>query len=192
MFFQSIGRGEADVGDYSHGLVERGEVGVLESLLGCDSAGGIVDQHALNQVDRELISLHNVSKPLWLPHGEGLLEVGKGGHARPDLLVRRSKHAEDAEQLINLTISREERILRQHLGEDATQAPNVDRRGVVARAKQNLRRSVPQGDHLQDHQHGHVRHGHGDDANRDRIPSQEGARGRRKPKRGEQVRTSCV
>lgn len=172
--------------NYSHGLVEGGEVGVLESLLGSDSSGRVVDKHALKQVDRELISLYNVSKSLGLPHGEGLLEVGKGGDTRPDLLVRRSKRAEDAEELVNLTISREECVFRQHLGEDATQAPNVDGGRVVARSKQNLGGSVPQSDHLHMHnQKQHVRPRNVDDVKWDRRGSQEWCKTKRSRKVGQ-------
>lgn len=76
------------------------------------------------------------------------MEIGQRSDAGPDLLVGGSKRTEDAEELVNLAIAREERITCQHLSEDATQTPDVDRSGVVSGAQQNLGRSVPQGDDL--------------------------------------------
>ena len=42
----------------------------------------------------------------------------------------------------------EERPLRQHLGEDAADGPDVDGRGVARGAEQHLGGAVPQGDDL--------------------------------------------
>lgn len=121
---------------------------MLESLLGSDSSSRIVDKHALEKIDSELIGGHNFRKLLGLPHGESLLEVWERGYTGPHLLVGRSKRAEDAEEFVNFTIAREKCVASKHLSEDATQAPNVDRSRVVAGSKQNLGCSVPQGDDL--------------------------------------------
>ena len=62
--------------------------------------------------------------------------------------MRRSEDAEDLENLVNLTVTHEKRPLLQHLGKDATRAPDVDAERVVLRTKQDLGASVPEGDDL--------------------------------------------
>ncbi len=51
-------------------------------------------------------------KPLANVPGEAGLEVGEVCDPRPGVLVRRSQGAEDAEQLVDLRVAREERALR--------------------------------------------------------------------------------
>ena len=62
--------------------------------------------------------------------------------------MRRSEDAEDLEDLVDLTVTHEKRPLLQHLGKDATRAPDVDAERVVLRTKQDLGASVPEGDDL--------------------------------------------
>ena len=66
----------------------------------------------------------------------------------PLVLVRRTEDAEDLEDLVDLAVPHEKRSLLQHLGEDATRAPDVDAERVVLRTKQDLGASVPEGDDL--------------------------------------------
>ncbi len=61
-------------------------------------------------------------------------------HAWPRGLGRRAERSEDSEDLVNLRISREERLARCQLGEDAAGRPDVHRRRVVRHAQQHLRR----------------------------------------------------
>ena len=55
---------------------------------------------------------------------------------------------EDAEELVNLRVSSKERPLADHLGEDAAGTPHIHCDRVLLRAKEDLRRAVPQGDDL--------------------------------------------
>ena len=121
---------------------------MVEGILSSNAHGGIVDQHAGQEINGKLISVDNISKALGRPDGEGILEVRHRGDSGPNLLVGGSKNTEDAEKLINLAISGEEGVLSQHLSKDAAQAPNIDGSRVVASAKQNFGGTVPQGDDL--------------------------------------------
>ena len=60
---------------------------------------------------------------------------------------------EDAEELVDLRVTREERALGNHLGEDAASAPNVDSDRVLLRTKEDLRSAVPQSDDLSTKRH---------------------------------------
>ena len=58
-----------------------------------------------------------------------------------------SRHVpENAEDLIDFRVAREEGRTHRHLGKDAAHRPHVDRRIVVARAQQDLGRAVPERD----------------------------------------------
>ncbi len=56
---------------------------------------------------------------------------------------------EDAEQLVNLGVTVEQRLLGEHLGKDASNGPDVHGPGVASAAQEDLRGAVPQGDNLQ-------------------------------------------
>jgi hypothetical protein len=47
------------------------------------------------------------------------------------------------EELLELGVARKKRLLADHLCKDATDAPHVDRRGVVSATEENLGRPVP-------------------------------------------------
>ena len=55
---------------------------------------------------------------------------------------------EDLEDLVNLRVTREERLARAHLSEDATDRPHVNTSRVLSPTKQNLWRAVPECDDL--------------------------------------------
>jgi len=55
---------------------------------------------------------------------------------------------EDLKELIDLTVSGEERALGDHLREDRAHGPGVHGQRVGLAAQQDLRRAVPQGHHL--------------------------------------------
>mmetsp|Transcript_13341 Transcript_13341/g.25462 ORF Transcript_13341/g.25462 Transcript_13341/m.25462 type:complete len:251 (-) Transcript_13341:586-1338(-) len=69
-------------------------------------------------------------------------------YTRPSLLPRRSKYLEDSKDLVGLVLPRQQRLLQQKLRQYATRAPHVHRRSVLLVTQQELRRPVPQGDHL--------------------------------------------
>ena len=66
----------------------------------------------------------------------------------PVICIRCALHLEYFENLIYFGVANEESFSLCHLGEDATNAPYVDGRGVLLAAEQDLRRPVPQGNHL--------------------------------------------
>mmetsp|Transcript_23091 Transcript_23091/g.64755 ORF Transcript_23091/g.64755 Transcript_23091/m.64755 type:complete len:392 (-) Transcript_23091:323-1498(-) len=75
--------------------------------------------------------------------------------SRPIIIGGRSPDPEDLVQLVNFRIAGEQRRRRAvhgqgrgHLGQDAADAPDVDRRRVVFRSQQYLRCSIPQRHHL--------------------------------------------
>ena len=57
--------------------------------------------------------------------------------------LRRTPCAEYTVELVDFRITREERVEVEHLGEDASDAPNVDPRGVVGGAEEDLGGTVP-------------------------------------------------
>ena len=57
---------------------------------------------------------------------ESSLEVRQFEGVRPVVLVGSAEHLEDLEDLVNFTVSREERSLLSHLSEDAASAPQVN------------------------------------------------------------------
>lgn len=58
--------------------------------------------------------------------GEGRLEVGKLKRIWPVIIVRRTQYPEDFEDLVNLTVTHENRPLLEHLCKNAPRAPHVD------------------------------------------------------------------
>ena len=63
-------------------------------------------------------------------------------------LVGRAKQPEDLENFVNLGIAGEERVAGDHLRNDRAHRPHVNRARVLLRAEQDLRRTVPERDHL--------------------------------------------
>jgi hypothetical protein len=136
----------------AHGSSALCEVRVVHRLLRADTSGGIVDEHALQEVQAvfaenfDAIRIDHFVVLLPLPLGETALEVWEGGDTRPVCLSRCSEDAEDLEDLVDLRVTREERLASSHLGEDATDGPHVDTSRVLATTKQNLGCAVPEGD----------------------------------------------
>lgn len=80
--------------------------------------------------------------------GEVGLVVWQLGHSGPHLLVRGAHDFEDSDQLVADGRAGEEGTARGHLGKDAASGPDVDGRGVLARAHEHVGGTVPQGDDL--------------------------------------------
>lgn len=60
------------------------------------------------------------------------------------IIIRGYDLPESLEDLINLRVSREQRLPRTHLGEDTSHRPHVDASGVLSTAKQDLGGTVPE------------------------------------------------
>lgn len=82
------------------------------------------------------------------PDGESTVPVLELRHTRPDIFGRRTELPEDLEELVDLGIAREEWAFRDHLDEDRTDGPNIDRWGVRLAPEQDFRWTVPQRDDL--------------------------------------------
>lgn len=65
------------------------------------------------------------------------------GDTRPCLLVGSAKHTEDAEQLIDLAVTREDGAVVEHFDEDAAHGPNVDGASILSSSEKNLRCAIP-------------------------------------------------
>lgn len=131
-----------------------GEVWVVDSLLCADTSSGVVHQHALQQIqavlakDLDAVRVDHLIILLPLPLREAALEVGEGRDTRPVGFGRGAQNAEDLEYLVDLGVTREERLAGSHLGEDAANGPHVDTSGVLATTEQNFGRAVPESDDL--------------------------------------------
>lgn len=136
----------------SRDRVDLVEVRVLERLASRDTLGRLVDEHLGDEVERLRIGaaelLHRLRQRLLGPLREGRLVVGERADTGPRLLSRRTQLTEDAKQLIDLGVAREERLLGDHLDEDARDRPDVDRSRVLATAEENLGSAVPESDDL--------------------------------------------
>lgn len=131
-----------------------GEVRVVYSLFCADASSGVVNQHALQQIQAVLaenldtICIDHLVILLPLPLREAALEVWEGCHTRPVGLSWSAKNAEDLEDLVDLGVAWEERFAGGHLGEDAANGPHVDTSGVLTTTEQNFWRAVPESDDL--------------------------------------------
>ena len=117
--------------------------------LGTDPLVGVQGRHSLQEVNLQLIHfmsvlLHWDSSELW----EGGLEIVELESIRPIILVRGSKDLEYFEDLVDFTVTHEQRSLLGHLGEDAASGPDVDSERVVLLRKQDLWASVPESHHF--------------------------------------------
>ena len=125
------------------------EIRVVHCLLCADTSSGVVHEHALQQVQAvfaenlDAICVDHFIVLFPLPLRETALEVREGCHTRPVCLSRSAKNAEDLEDLVDLGVTREQRLASSHLGEDTADRPHVDASGVLAATEQDLRCAVP-------------------------------------------------
>mmetsp|Transcript_36102 Transcript_36102/g.93777 ORF Transcript_36102/g.93777 Transcript_36102/m.93777 type:complete len:558 (-) Transcript_36102:101-1774(-) len=130
-------------------VVKLGKVLVLQRVERRDALAGLVHQHALQQVQAQRVQHgQRAGQRLRAPLGEVVLEVRELAHVGPRGLVGGAQHAEDVEDLVDLAVAGEERAAADHLRKDAADGPDVNRRGVVLGAQEDLGRAVPQRDHL--------------------------------------------
>mmetsp|Transcript_25471 Transcript_25471/g.78404 ORF Transcript_25471/g.78404 Transcript_25471/m.78404 type:complete len:353 (-) Transcript_25471:83-1141(-) len=125
------------------------EVVVVEGVVGGDAGGGGVEEHEVEEIQGGGFGVEleeGAVEAQGVPLGEDGFEVGEARDAGPRGLVGRAEDAEDSEQLVDFGIAREERATRSHFSEDAADGPEVDRRGVVLAAEQDLGGAVPERD----------------------------------------------
>eukprot|EP01139_Manchomonas_bermudensis_P006700 Amastigsp_a177868_6.p3 type:complete len:150 gc:universal Amastigsp_a177868_6:966-517(-) len=70
-------------------------------------------------------------------------KVRKGAEPRPFALSRCSQDSEHSKELVDVRLAHKQRPHVQHLTKDAASGPNVDRKAVHSRAKEQLGRSIP-------------------------------------------------
>jgi hypothetical protein len=117
---------------------------VRQRLPRGDPPRGVVLKHPPHQVDAgRLERREDLGQVLRRPARE-LVPVAQLGDARPRGLVGRAEQLEDVQQLLQLRVPREQRLLADELAEDARDAPDVDSRRVVCSAEQDLGGAVPQ------------------------------------------------
>ena len=117
----------------------------MQGCLGCNPARGIVSQHSLHskhlyveQVDSKGVQVQAVYYLLngvGTPVGEGRAVLFQLGDSGPHFLVRRPQDPEDAVQLVDVTVSLEQGLLRHHLCKNAPDRPNIDGGRVLDRPK---------------------------------------------------------
>lgn len=122
--------------------------------------GGVVYKSLLEEIDSIVVeSLDCLLEILSVPLRERRLVVGQTADSGPDGLVRGTKQAvisgietqhspEDAEDLVNLRVTGEQRLAHGHLGKDTANGPHVNGRRVMTRAEKDFGGAVPKGDNL--------------------------------------------
>lgn len=131
------------------GVVVGAEVLVHEGPFGADSDSRVVGKQLLQEVDAWRVELgDDGGQVLLFPLGEGLLVVAHVLDLGPHLLGGRAEHLEDLEDLVDLRVAGEQGLALRHFGENAPDGPHVDARGVLLAAQEDLRRPVPERDHL--------------------------------------------
>mmetsp|Transcript_43529 Transcript_43529/g.105533 ORF Transcript_43529/g.105533 Transcript_43529/m.105533 type:complete len:262 (-) Transcript_43529:345-1130(-) len=131
-------------------LVKVVEVRVVQRLLRVDPVLRVVHEEPFEKVHpggvegiRDSLGVRSLP-----PDGECPVPVLELCHTRPGIFGRRTELTEDLEELVDLRITREQGTFRNHLDEDGTDRPNIDRRGVRLATQQDFRWTVPQRDDL--------------------------------------------
>lgn len=131
----------------AHGQIV--EPGVLQGVCGGDAHLGAELEHAVEEVEADLVDLgQDQAEILGGVDGEVALVLWELGDAGPRALRGRAHQAEDLLQLVLVGGAGEQRAARVHLGHDAAGGPDVDAGVVGAAAEQDVRGAVPQGDDL--------------------------------------------
>mmetsp|Transcript_30415 Transcript_30415/g.50192 ORF Transcript_30415/g.50192 Transcript_30415/m.50192 type:complete len:226 (-) Transcript_30415:268-945(-) len=123
---------------------------MVQGILGSDTILRIVRQQSFQQVKTMVVQIVSDSlavgglDPLW----ECSVPVLKLSNATPHILGWCSELTENLEQLVNLRVTREERTFGDHLNENGSNSPHINRRSIRLGSKENLRRTVPKGNDL--------------------------------------------
>ena len=115
------------------------EEGVRAALEGLDAAVGGIRQRRADVVHGLLGGLGPEHLPPLAGHDLRELELGVVGVHGADLLPGRgAEDFDDLDELVDAGIAGEERLAEKELGSDAALGPNVNGRGVVGAAKDEL------------------------------------------------------
>mmetsp|Transcript_26799 Transcript_26799/g.62588 ORF Transcript_26799/g.62588 Transcript_26799/m.62588 type:complete len:228 (+) Transcript_26799:1004-1687(+) len=134
---------------------------MLQRVFRRDALRRFVLQQCLQQMNSMLAQFHPsfVVEVLVVPHqvawdayavvlGQILLVLRQINHGRPGRLGWRTKHLEDAQQLVVIRSARKQRVPTRHLPEDAANAPEIHRSGILPRSHEDVGRAIPQRHHL--------------------------------------------
>lgn len=120
------------------------EPNVLKGIMGTDPQLWSKLQHSLQQIDTVGVNRReDVSKILSGVHMECGLVLGELGDAWPGTLCRCSHDAENADDLVFVCGSGEQRSTGKHLGHDAARGPDVDTGVVCSAAEKDIGGAVP-------------------------------------------------
>ena len=134
------------------------EVGMSESLCGCDPLSGIIDEEFEEEILAETVE--GVESERVFEIVDGLLVVGHDVVFVDDFVVEResleagpalgsgdSEGPADSEDHVDFAVALEEDLAQDQLCEDAAQRPHVHSGRVVLHAQQQLGRAVVQSHH---------------------------------------------
>ena len=126
------------------------EVGMEEGVFGAYALVRAVDEKELDELDGLVARVgHELVEGNGLVEGKlDLVVVGQLGEAGPCGLAGRAESAYDQRELLDVRVAGEERTLVEQLAEYAADGPQVDALVVLARAVEELGRSVPARGHL--------------------------------------------
>jgi hypothetical protein len=120
-----------------------------DGLAGRNTFVGVESHQALKQVDLKFVKcwavvFHRNSPPFW----KRWFKLRQIVRIRPVILSGRAEDFENFEDLVDLTITREQRPSLCHLSEDAASTPEINSQTVSLLTQQNLGAAVPERHHL--------------------------------------------
>jgi len=127
------------------GVVVRSEVVISQGVGRGDTLLGVENQHPLEKLDGSRISvlelvLQRLSLALWqrLDKSQSVL----AGNRVNDVIRRGAEQLRNYRELVDVILSREERLALEHLSKDAASTPNVNLNVVLLPREHNLRCAV--------------------------------------------------
>ena len=117
-----------------HVLVEVVEVGVVQGLLRRDALVRRVLEALVQEVQARVFETRRELRQLEpRPRREDGLVISQRRHAGPHTFIGSTQHAKDLEQLVDLAVAGEHRLLGLHLDQDRADGPHVHGRRVGLR-----------------------------------------------------------
>ncbi len=119
-----------------------------EGVLCRDAPGGLEGEHLVDEICRRGVNPRKVFEDAPAIGGARgrevqLCIVGQGGDSRHHLGRDGAAQLADALDLVEVRVAGEKGLFEVHLGEDASGAPHVHRRGILGGAEEQLWRAVP-------------------------------------------------
>lgn len=137
------------------GVVVGGKVRVLQALLDREAVARVEGERLLQKVDRLGRSLGEQGaevSSLAQGHGANVVTRATAVDVVELLERRRAENIEDQRELLMIVAAREERAAGEHLGQDASDGPHIDRLGVLLEGEHDLGRAIPPGSDVLGHE----------------------------------------